>query len=397
MKILYTAFCDLNLDRADIKHSLYIAQSLGNYSDVTFASSYLPKKEFQERLKRYGISKPLFKHFRFPVKINTNIFILELISRLAFGFFLWFYTIFWNFDAIYTEDLGVIYFWSFLPKFLRPKAKVFYEPHTIFHLTSEKITKQQEQKALKIPIGFLPISKGVQKDLKDIFAIQTPKTRIAREAVAIQPFAQISPEKGYLESLYPKTSGKKIIIYLGSFLSWKGTDDLIKAAQFIKNSDVHFLLVGGNEENKSAKQKLINELGLTEKVTLGGYVSQDDVIKILKSSDIGVIPNNKTIIGSQHTSPMKIFEYLAVGLPIISSDFPAMREVLKEGENALFFESENVDELAEKIDSLSQDEALLAFMRKNNIKEGQKYSWENRAKIICDFIKLEFASTNTKA
>ncbi len=387
MKILYTALCDLNLDRADIKHSLYIAQSLGGEAEVTFLSGWITKKQFAGRLKRYGIQTPSFKWKRIPVIINTHVFVLELITRLLFGVFSLIYIFLNKYDAIYTEDFGIIYFFSLIPRPFRPKTKIFYEPHTIFSLTSEKVTEKQERKALKIPSGFLPISNGVRQDLDKIFDIQAKDTAIAREAVSLKAFEQVNPDTDYFKNKFPKTVGKKVVVYLGSFLPWKGTDDLIHGAAKVSNPDLHILLVGGSPENIQIRQQLIDQLGIGDKVTLEGYVSQDEVIKILKSSDIGIIPNNKTIIGSQHTSPMKIFEYLAIGLPIIASDFPAMREVLKEGENALFFESENVEELAKRIDSLSQDEALLASMRKNNIKEGQKYSWENRAKIICDFIQ----------
>ena len=111
------------------------------------------------------------------------------------------------------------------------------------------------------------------------------------------------------------------------------------------------------------------------------------MIKILKSSDLAIVPNTNFIISEKYTSPLKIFEYLASSLPIISSDLPAMRELLKNEVNCLFFESGNPDDLARKINLLYKNKKLLSVMSENNYNLSRKYSWNERAQKIIETIE----------
>ena len=76
-------------------------------------------------------------------------------------------------------------------------------------------------------------------------------------------------------------------------------------------------------------------------MTFTGLVPPAEVAAQLRAADVLVLPNPASAISSAFTSPLKLFEYMAAGRPIVATDLPSMREVLHAEENALLVEPGN--------------------------------------------------------
>jgi glycosyltransferase involved in cell wall biosynthesis len=105
-----------------------------------------------------------------------------------------------------------------------------------------------------------------------------------------------------------------------------------------------------------------------------------------KSADILVIPNSgKEDISRLYTSPMKLFEYMASGVPVVASDLPSIREILSENNSVLFI-PDDANSLADAIKKILGNPALADKISKQALSDVQKYTWNNRAKEIISFI-----------
>jgi glycosyltransferase involved in cell wall biosynthesis len=178
--------------------------------------------------------------------------------------------------------------------------------------------------------------------------------------------------------------------YSGGFYEGRGLGTLLKLAGV--NPKIQFLLIGGKPDAVSEWRTHVNKLGLTN-VVLTGFVDNQILPLYQAAADILIMPYGKTISGSSGgniadvCSPMKMFEYMASGRAILTSDIPVLREVLSE-RTALFYTPEEFDDLCEKLTMLLTDTELKNRLCSKAREEVGSYSWRERMqRILTRFIE----------
>lgn len=165
--------------------------------------------------------------------------------------------------------------------------------------------------------------------------------------------------------------------YLGKFTTGKGIDTIINVAG--KCPEHRFYMYGGTREEAE------KETGLTvpDNIVFGGFIDNNRVPEIISNMDILLLPNkanqrcNGDFIG-EFTSPMKMFEYMASGRPIIASDIPVLREVLNES-NCYFADQDNVESWVKCIEYVSSNKSAALLKASHAKKEVEKFTWKKRA------------------
>ena len=121
-----------------------------------------------------------------------------------------------------------------------------------------------------------------------------------------------------------------------------------------------------------------------------GYVQHYQALDLMKKVDILLMPyQSKVSIGvarhdtAKWMSPMKMFEYLASGVPIISSNLPVLKEILVHNKNCILVPYNKVEHWVKAIDTLFSNTDLERSLTRSafNLYKS-KYTWNNRAKII---------------
>ncbi|MUV88784.1 glycosyltransferase [Halapricum sp. CBA1109] len=170
-----------------------------------------------------------------------------------------------------------------------------------------------------------------------------------------------------------------VACYAGSVKPWKGVDTLVRAAATLEDVDVW--VVGGTDDQLAWLRETVGSV--PGSVTLVGHVRPEAVPRYLAASDCLVLPNTAdSDISSRYTSPLKLFEYMAAGRPIVASDLPSIREVLDE-ESAFFFDPDDPASLAACLrtvrDGDDADDRTAAA--RNRV---ERYTWTARAERILD-------------
>ncbi|GAA3976002.1 glycosyltransferase family 4 protein [Allohahella marinimesophila] len=375
MKIAYIYLSQLETRDANINQMLSMCEALGKHSQVTLFTGWMSQTAFTSLCQFFSI-KQNFTTQRLPVKLLTGSMLIEKVTRLLYCVQVLLALKASDFDVIYTRDITLLVFLKMLPAWARPKVPVIYEPHTLYHKTSEKVSYELELASLKLADYFIPISHGIARDLEAILGVDPQRITVLPDGVRVDVIASVKPQS---------LAGDRLqVLYSGSFIDWKGVETLIEAIPFVSTPNVVFLALGGVGKDFERIQQLVQSLGVGDRVELRSRMSQDELMPIAKSAHIGVLPNNRTAIGAHYTSPLKLFEYMANGLPIVASDLESMREILVENEHALFFEPSNPSHLAAQLDRLLQDEEMRRSIGQRNLEAVNAYSWDSRAERIIE-------------
>ncbi|MCK5562510.1 MAG: glycosyltransferase family 4 protein [Thermoplasmata archaeon] len=169
----------------------------------------------------------------------------------------------------------------------------------------------------------------------------------------------------------------KVVTFVGALGPWHGVNYLVEAAPLIlkKVPDAHLWLVGGAQEYDSMYLRdLITNLKIKDHVHIIGSRPSEQIPRILVESDVGVAPYPQFDMGF---SPLKIFEYMAAGVPIVCSDLPSLREILTDNQTGILVESENIEALAAAITEVLKNPKLsqrLVVNARRAVEE--RYSWE---------------------
>ena len=148
-------------------------------------------------------------------------------------------------------------------------------------------------------------------------------------------------------------SGKTVIGFTGFMREWHRLDVILDfLASNQAPEDLHFLIVGDGPVRMSL-ERLARELGIQSRTTFTGLVDHDTVAELVGAVDIALQP---AAVG--YASPLKLFEYMALGKAIVAPDQPNIRETLTHDENALLFEPDNVGAMAEAIKTLARSAPL---------------------------------------
>ena len=290
-----------------------------------------------------------------------------------------------NADIYYTRDERVA-------KLLNKKNKnVVFECHR-FSNNRKSFYAYFKKENLKI----VAISDGLKEDLIK-FGIKDSNVLVARDGVDLDEFSvpmneeykekqRIFREEFFTEH-DDRRRRKKIAVYIGSLYPWKGADILIRVAEHLKNINPNYLiwLVGGSKNDVEILKKGLHP-NIVPFIYINGAVPHKDVAKILIAADCAILTGNESeIISAKYTSPLKMFEYMASGCPIVAQNLPSFREVLS-GENSFLVEPGNAKALADQIAWVFDNEELANNKASKAFEDVQEYIWQKRVDKILDFI-----------
>lgn len=179
-----------------------------------------------------------------------------------------------------------------------------------------------------------------------------------------------------------------IIGYMGRLKTMgmeKGLTTILDALQRLQDPPM-LLSVGGAAEDREEYQEAASARHLKGKTLFIERVPQQTLALYQKACDILLMPFPNLEHYAYYMSPLKMFEYMASGRPIIASNLPSVREILNK-ENAVLVPSEDAPALAQAIKHLLNDPGEAERIAKQARADVQFYTWKRRAEIIADFIK----------
>jgi hypothetical protein len=208
----------------------------------------------------------------------------------------------------------------------------------------------------------------------------------------VDGFVKYSGDLGFEES-----ENSNILIYLGGMSEERGIFNLIKAIHkvSITHQSVKLMLVGPfkSEEYMTKCLDYVSANKLNKNVEYLGSVPFKDVPKYLNSASIGTLLHLPTPRHKKSAYPIKLFEYMACGIPVLASNLPAMGKIIEDAKCGLLTDPTNIDKISGCIIYLLENPQKAKEMGVNGKKAvNTKYSWSNMEKKLIRIYDSIFAT-----
>ncbi len=370
IKLLYISNQRLPTEKA---YGIQIAKMCESFGELTNAELVFPKRKNkikQDLFDYYGVKR------NFGVKIfsSPDFYWPGRFDRFAFTIKNAISAVILTFLALPFRD-GIIFSRDEMPLYLLSffKKNLIFEAHT-FSGSRRFFYKRFQKANLKI----ITISQHIKSEFIN-FGYPDYNLLVAHDGVDLSQFdLNISKDEARLKKDLPVD--KKIVMYTGHLFSWKGADTLAAVAK--ERSNLDFVFIGGTDHDiNNFRNKYIHVPNLK----VMGRKPHREIPLYLKSADVLVLPNSAKDKISSFTSPLKLFEYMASGRPIVASDLPSIKEVLNEN-NSVLFAPDDPKSLDDSIQKILNNREFAENISAEALKDVQSYTWQERSENIIHFM-----------
>ena len=175
----------------------------------------------------------------------------------------------------------------------------------------------------------------------------------------------------------PDTS--TVLLYQGVILEGRGFTPLLEAMKNIENCD---LVVLGSGVFQSKYEKLAEEFGIKNRIHFLGNIDQGELINYTAGADIGVALIENISKSYYYALPNKLFEYIMAELPVLISDLPQMKKIVKDYKVGEIVNLENSGEIEKIITEFIEDKEKLKLFKQNTIVASEELNWQKEYKKV---------------
>jgi glycosyltransferase involved in cell wall biosynthesis len=320
------------------------------------------------------------------------------------------------------EVLSIAYNWRLIHRagdiFQRERPDFIYHRHSEFNYSSAVLAKRH-----RIPLvlecngsevwikkhwgnvyleSLLQMAETVQFTTADLITVVSSVMKadlvalgVPGDKILVNPNG-VDPELFRPEALVPdrvrtlKEAGSVVVGFVGTFGAWHGVDVLARSVKHVirQNPRIRFLLIGDGVL-RAEVERILRDDGMSDYVHLLGSLAHDVIPGYLAGCDILLSPHVHNTDGTPFFgSPTKLFEYMAMGKPIIASGVGQIAEVLHDNVNAVLMKHRDHEDLAQKILTLAADpdfgRKLGAAARRDAV---TKFSWQSNAQRVVDAVQ----------
>lgn len=390
MKILYITLENLSLHKGSVVHIKEVVAGLKRRGhQVGLMGRAWPKLEgfevFYNLQPERSILNKLLSQRRISIFTSSLLLFIYLFKFLS------------QYDIIYARDYHTVII-ALLPRLLYHK-KIIYEinglaneeqklkSHSIFSRVVVFLIKRAEIMAARNSDKIVSVTPHIAKYLEQDLHCQPDKIKVISNGVNIKKFYPVL-DKNLLSQKKKKLGiedGDFLIEFIGNLAPWQGIEYLIQVAPFLlrDKKNVKFLIVGEGAWRDKFELSVF-ELGLTDDFIFTGMVDYEEIPIYINIADICVLPKRKLKSGY---SPIKLYEYMACGKPIISSKAEGLEFIEEEGVGRVI-DPEDIISFKEALKDLIEDQRKRETMGERALLVVRKrFDWETKVNEIEKIMK----------
>jgi len=357
MRILYITLEDLSLHKGSVTHV----------------------KEIVAGLRKQGHQVGLTGRRWNSIAFSSLFLLISLFGKLP------------QYDIIYARDYHTVII-ALIPRLIFRKKLVF----EINGLANEEqklkkysyvnrllvfIIKKAEGFATKYSEKIISVTPRIATYLNKDFKCSLKKVVVIGNGVDIKRFYPVSDQNllGKWRDRWGIGKEDMVVVFVGNLARWQGVETFIESGfkLFQKNERLKFLIVGDGPLKENLMKK-VSESQWKQRFIFTGMVNYEEIPFLINIANICVAPfiskrNQKTGV-----SPLKIFEYMACGKPVVASRIQGLEFIEDEGVGCLI-EPEDVEGLEKALyDLIKEPKKRIRMGQKGSQIARENFSWESR-------------------
>ena len=268
----------------------------------------------------------------------------------------------------------------------RQGAKLLLEMHGFRHVEDQEYGQSKgsslyfesvarmERSVLNWVDAVIVVSGGL-RDSCVRFGVDGRKIHVIHNGVDLGKFSGPTDPQAVVETYGLKNA--VVVGFVGSFARYHGLEILIGIAKTLATrvEGLRFLIVGKNVHGSDDWRHEVASGGVGNIFNFTGEVPHHLIPQYIAAMDIGVIPDFNT-----YGSPMKLFEYMAMGRAVVAPDVGPIREIVSDGETGVLFKKGDVREASNSVEELIRNQSLRdAIGQRAHQKVLREYTWERNA------------------
>jgi glycosyltransferase involved in cell wall biosynthesis len=232
----------------------------------------------------------------------------------------------------------------------------------------------------------ITVNDSIAAELARRYGVATPRVlRNCPRTFGRRP----DPSQSSLRARARVPPGTPIVLYQGLYMPHRGLENLVRAAA--RFGRAHLVFMGWGPLLDNLRAVAVSE-GLTGRVTFIDPVPMGELLAVTAGADVGVIPYRNVGLNNFFTSPNKLFEYCAAGVPVAASRFPELVKVVEGLQVGRTFDPDDPASIAAAVNAIVDDPAELARLRENAGRVAAGFSWEREAQalhVVYDSLPVE--------
>ena len=378
MKILYITLENLSLHKGSVVHVREIIAGLRKLGHQVglIACAW---NNFEEADSFYNLHK--FSGIkRQPYIISSVILFIYLLKVLP------------KYDIIFARDYHTVII-ALLPRIIFKKKLVFeinglaneeqkLKIDSIFNRMLSFFIQKAEKVATKYSDRIVSVTPQIASYLVRQFYCPEDKVEVISNGVNTRIFHPIQDEASLLEwrRKFGIEREEKVVAFVGNLAPWQGVEYLVQVAPLLISTveNIKFMIIGNGILRKGLEAE-VKRLGVSRHFLFTGMVHYKQIPLYINIADIGVAPFISQRNRQTGVSPLKVFEYMACGKPVVASRIEGLE----------FIEAEGAGLLVEPEDLISLETALFELLKDPQKREGMgrrglqivkdRFSWDSAA------------------
>jgi len=287
-------------------------------------------------------------------------------------------------DIFFAHDLAMLPVARLASQ--RSGAKLIYDSHELYSEQEFSAREKQrwteiEAKHIRACDAVITVNPSIAKELERRYGLHGVNVIYNAERSR-----RSLERKGLFHRAFELSPDQKVILFQGGLLAGRNLEVLVEAMGHVRNPILNLVILGDGQLSAPLK-RLVEKLGLSDRVHLHPAVPQEQLLAFTASADAGVIPYQPNCLNNYYCTPNKLFEFIAAGVPIVASDLPELRRMIQTHRIGLVGDMSTAEKTAQLIDDFFGDSERLQGWRRQTLMARQTVCWEEEEKKLISLCK----------